>query len=71
MKNERDDRTTFKVVVNDEEQYSIWPADRAAPAGWAEVGASGTKQECLSYIKLHWTDMRPRSLRGSATRSAG
>ncbi len=53
----------FKVVVNDEEQYSILPLDRALPAGWVEAGKSGPKEECLSYIRETWTDMRPRSLR--------
>ena len=53
----------FKVVVNDEEQYSIWPADRAAPAGWSEVGVTGSKQDCLAHIDEVWTDMRPLSLR--------
>ena len=53
----------FKVVVNDEEQYSILPLDRVLPAGWVEAGKSGPKEECLSYIRETWTDMRPRSLR--------
>jgi MbtH protein len=60
---EDDDRTTYKVVVNHEEQYSIWPADREQPAGWREAGRVGTKAECLEYIKEVWTDMRPLSLR--------
>jgi MbtH protein len=55
------DSTTYKVVVNGEEQYSIWPADRAVPAGWREVGKSGEKDDCLAYIKNVWTDMRPPS----------
>lgn len=53
----------YKVVVNDEGQYSIWPSDRAAPAGWAEAGKAGTKDECLAYVDEVWTDMRPLSLR--------
>jgi MbtH protein len=53
----------YSVVVNHEEQYSIWPADREAPAGWRKVGPSGPKDDCLSYIKEVWTDMRPLSLR--------
>ena len=60
---EREDRTIYKVVVNQEEQYSIWPADRENALGWNDAGKSGTKQECLDYIKEVWTDMRPRSLR--------
>lgn len=53
----------FLVVVNDEEQYSIWPADTAVPAGWHEEGTSGSKDECLAHIGKVWTDMRPLSLR--------
>jgi MbtH protein len=53
----------FKVVVNHEEQYSIWPDGRAAPAGWREEGTSGSRQECLDRIEQVWTDMRPLSLR--------
>jgi MbtH protein len=60
---EDDDGRTYKVVVNHEEQYSIWPADRDSPAGWREVGKEGTKAECLGYINEVWTDMRPLSLR--------
>ncbi len=54
---------TLKVVMNDEEQYSIWPADRANAPGWRDAGKTGTKEECLGWIKEHWTDMRPLSLR--------
>ena len=61
--NEREDETIYKVVVNQEEQYSIWPADRENPLGWNDAGKSGTKQECLDYIKEVWTDTRPLSLR--------
>jgi MbtH protein len=57
-----DDRD-YDVVVNDEEQYSIWLADRDIPAGWHAVGVRGTKRECLDHIEVTWTDMRPRSLR--------
>ena len=63
MADEQEDRTTYKVVVNDEEQYSIWPADRANALGWRDAGMSGTKDECLAYVKEVWTDMRPLSLR--------
>ena len=59
---EEDDRI-YKVVVNHEEQYSIWFADREPPAGWREVGKEGRKDECLAYINEVWTDMRPLSLR--------
>lgn len=53
----------FRVVVNHEEQYSIWPEYKNIPAGWREVGKSGTKKECLDHIETVWTDMRPLSLR--------
>lgn len=53
----------YRVVVNDEEQYSIWPADREPPAGWQAVGVQGPKDECLTWIDENWTDMRPLSLR--------
>jgi MbtH protein len=59
---EEDDRI-YKVVVNHEEQYSIWFADREPPAGWREVGKEGPKADCLEYINEVWTDMRPLSLR--------
>jgi MbtH protein len=52
-----------KVVVNDEEQYSIWFVDREPPPGWRAVGKEGPKDECLAYIEEVWTDMRPKSLR--------
>jgi MbtH protein len=54
---------SFQVVVNDEEQYSIWAADRPLPPGWRSDGTPGTKDECLSHIRSVWTDMRPKSLR--------
>jgi MbtH protein len=53
----------YKVVVNHEEQYSIWQFDRANPAGWADAGFSGDKDACLDHIEAVWTDMRPLSLR--------
>lgn len=54
---------TFHVVLNDEEQYSIWPADRDLPGGWRTDGTTGTRENCLAHIEEVWTDMRPRSLR--------
>jgi MbtH protein len=60
---EREDTTIYTVVMNHEEQYSIWPADRELPLGWTAVGKTGPKAECLAYIEEVWTDMRPRSLR--------
>lgn len=53
----------YAVVVNDEEQYSIWPVERELPAGWRPDGFAGTEEECLAYIDETWTDMRPASLR--------
>jgi MbtH protein len=60
---ENEDATIYYVVVNDEEQYSIWPEYKAVPNGWRTVGNSGPKQECLDRIQELWTDMRPLSLR--------
>jgi len=60
---EQDDTTIYKVVLNDEEQYSIWPADRENAPGWRDEGTSGPKAECLAHIEEVWTDMRPLSLR--------
>ncbi|MDH4582503.1 MbtH family protein [Pseudomonas sp. BN415] len=54
---------TFKVLVNGEEQYSLWPEYKAVPTGWREAGKSGPKQDCLAFIEAVWTDMRPLSLR--------
>lgn len=59
---EEDDRI-YMAVVNDEEQYSIWPANRELPLGWRDAGKSGTKTEVLAWIQEVWTDMRPLSLR--------
>ena len=53
----------YKVVINHEEQYSIWPTDRENALGWQDAGKEGTKEECLAYIEEVWTDMRPLSLR--------
>ncbi len=58
-----EDQLIYKVVVNDEEQYSIWFADKDLPPGWKEPGKEGPKSECLAYIEEVWTDMRPLSLR--------
>ena len=60
---ETEDTTIYNVVVNHEEQYSIWPAHRENALGWRNVGKTGSKSECLAYIKEVWTDMRPLSLR--------
>jgi len=58
-----EDTTLYMVVISEEEQYSIWPADRECPPGWRPVGKTGPKADCLAYIKEVWTDMRPLSLR--------
>lgn len=58
-----DDTRIYKVVMNSEEQYSIWQSDRENPLGWADAGVVGTKAECLEYINKEWKDMRPLSLR--------
>jgi MbtH protein len=60
---EEQDTRIYTAVVNDEEQYSIWLADKEIPAGWRAVGKTGQKAECLAYIAEVWTDMRPLSLR--------
>jgi MbtH protein len=60
---EDEDTRIYVVVVNEEEQYSIWPADREPPAGWRPAGTTGSKSECLSRIEQIWPDMRPLSLR--------
>jgi MbtH protein len=63
MNNDDTEDRKYRVVVNDEEQYSIWAADRPNPGGWRDAPKSGSKSECLAYIKEVWTDMRPLSLR--------
>ena len=68
---EKEDQTTYKVVVNHEEQYSIWPADRPNPPGWRDAGKTGDRTECLEYIKTVWTDMRPLSLRKKMMEASG
>jgi len=62
--------TNYKVVVNHEGQYSIWPAERENPAGWKDGGRSGSKAECLAYVKEVWTDMRPLTLRTNMDKQA-
>lgn len=72
MSHEQSEPTTvYRVVVNDEEQYSIWPADREPPAGWHDAGKVGTRDECLAYIEEVWVDMRPLSLRRQMDADAG
>ena len=70
MNNEDTENMKYKVVVNDEGQYSIWAADRPNPDGWRAAPKRGSKSECLAYIKEVWTDMRPLSLRNKMNDSA-
>jgi len=71
MNNDDKENITYKVVVNHEEQYSIWVADRPNPSGWRDAPKKGSKSECLLYIKEVWTDMRPLSLRNKMEKPAG
>lgn len=61
--NDEHDEREYQVVINHEEQYSVWPAGRSVPDGWKAVGKTGSKADCLDYIQEVWTDMRPLSLR--------
>lgn len=63
---DNEDTQRYKVVINHEEQYSIWPEDRENALGWTDAGKAGSKAECLAYINEVWTDMRPLSLRQRA-----
>jgi MbtH protein len=63
MSNETEDTREYTVVINHEEQYSIWLAGGDPPAGWTEAGKRGPRAECLAFIEEVWTDMRPLSLR--------
>ena len=63
MQHEDNEGPVYTVVVNSEEQYSIWPESKPVPAGWREAGKTGDKQDCLDWIKEVWTDMRPLSVR--------
>lgn len=67
---DKDDTRIYRVVVNHEEQYSIWLVDKENPLGWRDVGKSGLKAECLEYIKEVWTDMKPLSLRKKMEQAA-
>jgi len=61
-----EENVTMQVVINHEENYSVWPVDRELPAGWTPTGTVGSKQECLDHIEEVWTDMRPLSVRKAA-----
>jgi MbtH protein len=71
MTDSDEDASRYSVVMNAEEQYSIWPEARELPAGWKAAGKSGTKAECLAYIEEVWTDMRPLSLRRTMEGGSG
>lgn len=60
---DRDDTAIYKVVVNHEEQYSLWPVERENPPGWRDAGKTGTREDCLAHIQDVWSDMRPLSAR--------
>ncbi|MCQ4203002.1 MbtH family protein [Streptomyces coelicoflavus] len=62
--------TLYDVVHNDEEQYSLWEAERELPAGWHREGTRGTREECVAHIDRIWTDIRPRSVRERHAHSA-
>jgi MbtH protein len=68
---ETEDDTRYRVVVNLEEQYSIWPVERELPAGWRDAGKQGSKTECLAHVKEVWTDMRPLSVRKQMSGEGG
>jgi MbtH protein len=63
-----EDTREYIVVLNDEEQYSIWLGDKPVPAGWRAEGKRGSKADCLAHIEQVWTDMRPLSLRRAMER---
>jgi MbtH protein len=58
-----DEDGRYQVLINDEEQYSLWPAGHDVPAGWRQAGKEGSREECSAWVDEVWTDMRPRSLR--------
>ena len=62
MQNFSLDGEEFIVLVNDENQHSLWPSSQPIPAGWDRIGAQGSKSDCLLFIEANWTDMRPKSL---------
>lgn len=70
MAEELTDERIHRVVVNDEEQYSVWPADRSLPLGWFAEGTEGSREDCLAHIGTVWTDMRPLSLRRQMEQAA-
>lgn len=65
-----DENAEYLVLINHEEQYSLWPAFREIPAGWSATGPRGKRKECLDWIDKNWTDMRPKSLRDAMEQAA-
>lgn len=65
MSNDNEGSAMYKVLINHEDQYSLWPVGTPNPSGWREAEKEGTKEECMAYVEEHWTDMRPLSLRRS------
>jgi len=65
-----DEEAEYLVIVNDEQQYSLWPGFREIPAGWAATGQRGNRRKCTDWIDANWTDMRPKSLVDAMERSA-
>lgn len=66
-----DDNADFVVLINDEEQHSLWPVFAEVPDGWRVVFGEARRAECLEYVEQHWTDIRPRSLRERLARNQG
>jgi MbtH protein len=66
---EDDDAGTYVVLINDEEQYSLWPERKSVPAGWKLTGFKGPKAACVSHVDETWIDMRPKSLREAMDRT--
>lgn len=65
-----DDKQQYQVLVNHEEQYSLWPTFKEIPIGWKQVGPIGKKQDCVDYVEKVWTDMRPLSVRRQLEKAA-
>ena len=65
-----DDRYEYTVLINDEEQYSLWPTFKPVPKGWRQVGPVGKKADCLAYVEANWTDMRPLGVRQQLEKAA-
>lgn len=58
-----DENGAFYVLVNDEEQYSLWPTTIEVPAQWRVVFGEAQRADCVDYVEANWTDMRPKTLR--------